>query len=169
MDEYLEFRKAKDDFFANDPHSPLTRKQKEDFQGLLYFPANKNLRLELELEQYPQIKTIQMQTNTGDIQEYERLGKVRFSIENTPVELTIYRSDSGYFMPFVDGLAGKETYPAGRYLEPEPLGGNLFLVDFNLAYNPYCAYNDRWSCPLTPPENRLKAPVRAGEKIFHHE
>jgi len=63
-------------------------------------------------------------------------------------------------------LANKETYPAGRYLEPESLGGGKFLVDFNIAYNPYCAYSDRWSCPLTPFENRLKVPIRAGEKIF---
>ena len=67
----------------------------------------------------------------------------------------------------VDSLAGKETYPAGRYLEPEALPGNRFFVDFNLAYNPYCAYNDDWSCPLTPVENWLPVPIRAGEKLFH--
>ena len=83
--------------------------------------------------------------------------------------MTIYTSDSGYFLPFVDGLAGKETYPAGRYLEPQALGEGRFLVDFNLAYNPYCAYSEHWSCPLTPFENRLKAPVRAGEKIYAAE
>ncbi len=70
-------------------------------------------------------------------------------------------------MPFVDSLANKETYGAGRYLEPEPTGQGKFRVDFNVAYNPYCAYNDRWSCPLTPFENRLKVPIRAGEGIFH--
>jgi uncharacterized protein (DUF1684 family) len=58
-----------------------------------------------------------------------------------------------------------ETYPAGRYLEPEGLPNGKFLIDFNMAYNPYCAYNDAWSCPLTPFENRLKVPIRAGEKI----
>ena len=63
---------------------------------------------------------------------------------------------NGFFLPFVDSAAGRETYPAGRYLEPEPLPGNRFLVDFNLAYNPYCAYNEMWSCPITPFENRLK-------------
>ncbi|MFN2197412.1 MAG: DUF1684 domain-containing protein, partial [Anaerolineales bacterium] len=65
----------------------------------------------------------------------------------------------------VDALAGQETYGAGRYLEPEELEDGRFLIDFNLAYNPYCAYNENWSCPLTPFENRLKVPVRAGEKI----
>jgi uncharacterized protein (DUF1684 family) len=108
-----------------------------------------------------------MQTTTGDIQEYERYGKFEFMVGDQPAELTIYSSDASYFLPFVDSLAGKETYPAGRYLEPEPLGNGRFRVDFNLAYNPYCAYNEYWSCPLTPFENRLKIPIRAGEKLFH--
>jgi hypothetical protein len=68
----------------------------------------------------------------------------------------------------VDSLASKETYPAGRYLDPQPIGDNRFMVDFNLAYNPYCAYNDYWSCPLTPFENHIKVPIRAGEKLFHN-
>jgi uncharacterized protein (DUF1684 family) len=109
-----------------------------------------------------------MQTSTGDVQAYERYGKFSFEVEGVPVELTIYYNETGYFLPFVDSLASKETYPAGRYLEPESLGKNRFRVDFNLAYNPYCAYNDYWSCPLTPFENRLKIPIRAGEKLFPH-
>jgi uncharacterized protein (DUF1684 family) len=66
----------------------------------------------------------------------------------------------------VDSLANTETYGAGRYLEPERLENGKYLVDFNLAYNPYCAYNDRYSCPLTPFENQIKVPIRAGEKTF---
>ncbi|HLE52058.1 MAG TPA: DUF1684 domain-containing protein, partial [Anaerolineales bacterium] len=85
------------------------------------------------------------------------------------VELTVYRDPHGYFLPFADALAGSETYGAGRYLEPEPAGKGKLLVDFNYAYNPYCAYNDQYSCPLTPWENRLKVPIRAGEKVFHEE
>ena len=82
------------------------------------------------------------------------------------MELTVFASGYGFFLPFVDNLAGSETYPAGRYLEPEPLPDGKYLIDFNQAYNPYCAYNEHWSCPLTPFENRLKVPIRAGEKIF---
>ena len=109
---------------------------------------------------------MQVQTSTGKFQVYQRWGRFRFQVDGQPAELTILFSDSGYFLPFVDSLAGKETYPAGRYLEPEPLGGGRFRIDFNLAYNPYCAYNDQWSCPLTPFENRIKVPIRAGEKLF---
>ena len=124
------------------------------------------LRL-VSLEEFPEKQSIEMQTTTGDIQVYVRYGLFHFNIDGLPAELTIYHSTDGYFLPFVDSLASKETYPAGRYLEPEPLGNNLFKVDFNLAYNPYCAYNEYWSCPLTPFENHLKVPIRAGEKLFH--
>jgi len=109
-----------------------------------------------------------MQTTTGDVQMYFRHGRFRFTVGGEEAELTIYRGEHGYFLPFVDSLNGGETYPAGRYLEPEELPGNRFLVDFNIAYNPYCAYNDAWSCPITPAENRLSIPIRAGEKIFHN-
>jgi uncharacterized protein (DUF1684 family) len=100
------------------------------------------------------------------VQRYHRYGRFTFEVDGQPAELTIFAGEHGYFLPFVDALANQETYGAGRYLEPEPLGGNRFRVDFNLAYNPYCAYNPNWSCPLTPFENRVKVEVRAGEKMF---
>lgn len=166
MDLYTQFRKEKDEFFARDPHSPLTREQKRSFQGLSYFPPSEAYRFELEIEEFADKTLVLIQTSTGDVQEYERYGRFRFLVQDQPAELTLYHSETGYFLPFVDSLAGVETYPAGRYLEPEPLGGRRFLLDFNFAYNPYCAYNENWSCPLTPPENRLKVPIPAGEKIF---
>lgn len=168
MTELDDFRKLKDDFFAHHPDSPLTEEQKRDFKGLKYFPENPALRLEVQIEEFPEKDTIEMQTSTGEIQVYQRFGRIRVTLEDQEAVLTIYTSESGYFLPFVDGLAGKETYPAGRYLEPQALGEGRFLVDFNLAYNPYCAYNDYWSCPLTPYENHLKVPIRAGEKLFHN-
>ena len=167
MDRLSEFRKSKDDFFARYHDSPLSAEQKRSFKGLKYFPEEPALRLEVQVEEFPVIDEISMQTTTGDVQAYQRFGRFHFSVEGQPAELTIYYNENGYFLPFVDSLAGKETYPAGRYLEPESLGKDRFLVDFNLAYNPYCAYNDLWSCPITPFENRLKVPIRAGEKIFH--
>lgn len=167
MSELDEFRAEKDDFFKTHPQSPLTREQKKEFKGLNYFPENDALRLEVKAEPLNDDKPMVMQTSTGGVQEYMRFGRFKFQVDGQEAELTIYQSDNGFFLPFVDSLAGKETYPAGRYLEPEPLPGNHFLVDFNVAYNPYCAYNEMWSCPITPGENRLKVPVRAGEKLFH--
>jgi uncharacterized protein len=167
MSELDEFRKEKDDFFGNHPQSPLTPEQKRGFTGLHYFPENEDLRLAVKVDLMPDEKPMQMQTTTGDVQVYVRYGKFQFDVDGQTAELTIYRGQHGFFLPFVDSLAGQETYPAGRYLEPESLPGDRFFVDFNLAYNPYCAYNEMWSCPITPPENRLKVPVRAGEKVFH--
>jgi len=161
-----QFRKEKDDFFKHYPDSPLTREQKKTFTGLRYFPENPDLALEVTVEVFPERQTIVMQTSTGDEQEYQRFGHFHFTVNGQEAALTLYATGHDYFLPFADSLAGKETYPAGRYLEPEPLGNGRFRVDFNTAYNPYCAYNDRWSCPLPPAENRLKVPIRAGEKIF---
>jgi uncharacterized protein (DUF1684 family) len=167
MNELTALRAGKDEFFSRDPQSPLTREQQREFKGLQYFEPDPGLRLEVQVEEFPQKDRIDMQTTTGDVQSYERYGRFRFTVEGQPAELTLFRGPHGFFLPFVDSLAGRETYPAGRYLEPEPLPGGRFLVDFNLAYNPYCAYNEAWSCPITPFENRIKVPVKAGEKLFH--
>jgi len=161
------FRTEKDEFFRRHHQSPLTAEQKRGFKGLNYFPESDALRLEVQVEPLNDSNPMLMQTSTGGVQEYTRFGKFKFQVDGEAVELTIYESENGFFLPFVDALAGKETYPAGRYLEPEPLPGNRFLVDFNIAYNPSCAYNEMWSCPITPAGNRLKVPVRAGEKLFH--
>ena len=166
MNELEDFRAEKDEFFKNHIQSPLTGEQKRAFNGLKYFPENEALRLEVQVERLNDTKPIVMQTTTGGVQEYVRYGRFKFQVDGQEAELTIYQSEHGFFLPFVDSLAGTETYPAGRYLEPEVLPGNRFLVDFNVAYNPYCAYNETWSCPITPAENRLRVPIRAGEQLF---
>lgn len=162
-------RREKDYFLRTDPHSPLTPEQRAQFRGLRYFPENPDLRLTVKVERFENPERITMQTSTGDVQEYERYGRFNVRSGGQHATLTIYRNEFGYFLPFADSLAGRETYPAGRYLEPEEHPDGTFVVDFNLAYNPYCAYNENWSCPLTPPENRLKIPIRAGEKVFLEE
>jgi hypothetical protein len=159
-------RLEKDAFFASDPQSPLTLEQKRTFVRLTYFPENTDLRLELAAEGDLRKERIDMQTSTGDVQAYERHCRLHFLVDGVRSELTIFEGPNGFFLPFIDSLAGIHSYPAGRYLEPEQLPGGRFLVDFNLAYNPYCAYNERWSCPITPSENRLVVPIRAGEKLF---
>jgi len=165
MTELEAFRKQKDTFFAEDAHSPLTTRQRKAFQGLQYFPENPDLRLEVDVQELQEKDTIEMQTSTGSVQAYTRYGKFKFNVEGQEAELTLYAYQNGFFLPFADSLAGEQTYGAGRYLEPEPLPNGRLLVDFNYAYNPYCAYNDLFSCPLTPFENRLHVPIRAGEKL----
>ena len=169
MTELTRIRAEKDDFFRTSPQGPLTPEQQRDFVGLRYFPEDPNLRMTLAVERFAKPESIRMQTSTGDVQSYQRFGRVSFDVDGQEASLTIYRNEHGYFLPFVDSLVGKETYGAGRYLEPEEQPDGKFLVDFNLAYNPYCAYNENWSCPITPAENRLKVPIRAGEKMFHEE
>ena len=166
MSDLDAFRKEKDAFFKSHPQSPLTREQKRAFTGLIYFPENPDLRLRVAVEPLETKETVQMQTSTGEVQTFEKYGRFKFTVEGQEAELTIYASDNGLFLPFADSLAGTETYGAGRYLEPEELGEGKLLVDLNLAYNPYCAYNPNWSCPIPPKENRLKVAVKAGEKVF---
>jgi uncharacterized protein (DUF1684 family) len=169
MSEVSEFRKAKDEYFKSGPGSPLTPEQKREFKGLKYFPENRAWRFELPLERYPQPERVQMQTSTGDTQEYLRVGQVHFKVNEAEAVLQVYESadnPGSFFVPFVDATAPEESYGAGRYLEPEEIHAGELLVDFNLAYNPYCAYNDKWSCPFPPPENRLKVRIEAGERKY---
>jgi len=161
-----EFRIQKDHFFEHDEHSPLTQEQRMGFNGLKYFPENPDLSFELEIHEFPEKKNIKIQTSTGDIQNYERFGKILFQVDGLDATLTVFSSHHGFFLPFVDAQAGKETYGAGRYLDPHLLPNGKLLVDFNHAYNPYCAYNDLYSCPLPPVENRLDVAIKAGEKNY---
>ena len=169
MSELTEFHKLKDDFFKNDPQSPLDLDQRHTFSGLYYYPDNPDLVFDVALAKAEKPEHVVMATSTGDEQEYIHVGQIRFSVKGDLASLQVYVSetDGGYFIPFVDATAPAETYGAGRYLEPEDLGGGRLHVDFNLAYNPYCAYNDSWSCPLPPGANRIAVRIEAGEKKFH--
>ena len=166
MTELEQFRHSKDEFFATDPNAPLTPEQRANFESLNYFDENPDLRLEIEVEPFEDQEQIQMQTSTGDVQTYVRYGRFKFEVEGEEAELTLYASQHGFFLPYVDSQAGEVTYGAGRYLDPTVLPDGKFLVDFNMGYNPYCAYNEMWSCPLPPAENRVKVAIKAGEKNF---
>jgi uncharacterized protein len=167
MSELDAFRAAKDRFFREHPNSPLTEEQRWTFAGLHYFPEDPALRLSLPVERFESPSTIVMPTSAGETRTYRRLGGVRFAIDGQDAALTLFADESGtLFLPFADALAGEETYGAGRYLDPAPLDDGRVLVDFNLAYNPSCAYNDGWSCPMAPAENRLRVAIRAGEQIY---
>lgn len=167
-----DYRKEKNDFFKYDYQSPLPIAGRRDFAGLHYYPENPALRLELPLEKPEVSKSALMQTSTGDVREYMHAGQIRFDVNGEEAILQVYIDDyDGYFIPFVDATAPDETYGAGRYLEPHDISGgvgaSVLSVDFNLAYNPFCAYDDRWSCPIPPRENRLQVRIEAGEKKFY--
>ncbi len=168
MSELTDFRGGKDHFVQHDPQSPLTNDQKATFGGLKYFDEEPSLKLTLQVQPYPEQDTIEMQTTTGGAASFVRWAKIAFSVDGAPAELTVYKDASldTFFLPFADSTSGDETYGAGRYVELEAQPDGTLLVDFNYAYNPYCAYNEAWTCPITPAENRLRVPIRAGERNF---
>src|SRR6266498_5637038 len=106
MNELTEFRAEKDEFFQEHSQSPLTPEQKRDFKGLEYFPENEVLRLEVEVERLFDQAPMQMQTSTGGVQIYVRHSRFKFEVDGQEAELTIYQNEGGYFLPFVDSLAG---------------------------------------------------------------
>lgn len=166
-----EFRAAKDAYYGSSHDSPLLAEQRASFHGLNYYPENPALAVAVQPDVFDEPELVELQTSTGEQASYLRWGTITFEAEGTPATLTLFRasSEDGFFLPFQDAGRGVETYGAGRYVEPELLPDGRVAVDFNYAYNPYCAYNDAWSCPLPPPENRLNVHLRAGEKVFHSE
>jgi len=170
MTELEDTRKQKDEFFKSDSHSPLSTEQKRAYEGLSYYPENRALRFDAKVKPFAEHEHVQMQTSTGGMQNYLKYGTFEFQVDGQPAMLTVYVSEDGdAFVPFVDATSGPETYGAGRYLELEHHGDNRFHVDFNMAYNPWCAYSPEFSCPIPPRENRIPVPIRAGEKNFHQD
>ena len=157
----------KDEFFARGTDSPLNDAQRRTFAGLRYFDPDPALRVEAVLERPDTSEYEDIQTSDGQIQHLPRAGTLRLRIGDREVALAAYDQGHELFIPFRDGTSGDETYGAGRYVEAHPIGHDRYEVDFNTAYNPYCAYNEDWSCPLPPRENWLDIPIRAGERSFH--
>jgi uncharacterized protein len=166
--ELAQFRAEKDEFYQYDHHSPLTPDQKRDFKGLAYFSENSALVIKARIDRNVQPGTIQMETTKGEKQAFRRYGVVRFEVDGQPAQVTLYASEGSshdLFLPFRDATSGKQSYGAGRYLDLHAHGDEV-VVDFNYAYNPNCAYNPDWNCPLPPAENWLKVAILAGEMKF---
>ena len=165
--ELKEFRADKDAFYAHDHRSPLTPAPQRIFKALPYFSENNDLVIKSKIDRNVRPDVVRMETTKGTEQSDRRYGIVHFEVEGQPAEVTLYASDSSrnLFLPFRDATSGKETYGAGRYLDIEARGDEV-VIDFNYAYNPYCAYNADWNCPLPPAENWIKVPIRAGELTF---
>jgi uncharacterized protein (DUF1684 family) len=166
-------RKKKDLYFRSDENSPIPSKDRAGFKGLNYFPENSGLRFQVRLIRYSHPEPVRLGTNTGEIRDALRYGYISFQIPGKTYQLQAYRTmediQSGgknLFVPFRDTTAGKETYGTGRYLDFEENTSGLYDLDFNRAYNPYCAYANSYSCPLPPPENHLGIAIEAGEKVY---
>jgi uncharacterized protein (DUF1684 family) len=166
MDDLAEVRAEKNHFFKKSLNSPLTADQQARFDQLNYFDPAPELSFELDPIEFPTKESVRIQTSTGQVRSYVRWGQLKFAVRGEAVTLTLYAvpGQSAFFLPFMDGTTGTQTYGAGRYVEVERLPNGKAHLDFNMAYNPYCAYNAQWSCPLVPAENRVSVSIEAGEK-----
>ncbi len=167
MTDISAFRERKDEYFLRAPDSPIPSAHRPAFNGLDYYDEDPALAMRLELRPADG-GAVTVQTSDGQERVYTRDATISFSVAGEPVSLTLYGTDhnDGYFLPFRDATSGDETYGAGRYIDVSPAADGMVTVDFNLAYNPYCAYNGGYSCPLPPVENWLVVPIRAGERDY---
>ena len=167
----VRFREGKDVFFRRDPDSPLGLEDRRSFSGLKYFEPDPAYRFELELRRLPSLQSLIMGTSKGTRQLFNRMGKFDFAVDGKQMALRAYQSaervEASLFVPFRDATSGKESYGAARYLDLEVQHDDRYALDFNYAYNPYCAYSEDYVCPLPPQENWLTVPIRAGEKTYH--
>ncbi|MFB6095134.1 MAG: DUF1684 domain-containing protein [Halodesulfurarchaeum sp.] len=166
-------RRQKEQYFAESPRSPIPPAQQEDFPGLEYYPVDEDLRFELPLDEHDEKESLVVETTTGNEREYLRWGEFNFEVDGTTLTLQAYKGDPDedrLWVPFRDETNGEETYGAGRYLDLEPdhhrVEDDGWVLDFNQAYNPTCAYNEAYECPLIPTENWLDVRIEAGEKDY---
>jgi hypothetical protein len=166
------FRAEKDAFFKSAHGSPIPVAEREAFTGLPYYPVDPSLRFENRvLEPYTgtEPSNFQIPTSDGRLRAAHRAGVLTFDVDGQRQTLTAYTFDGAdnepIFVPFLDPTSGTETYGAGRYLDLEPEDDGTYTLDFNLAYHPSCVYDIRFSCPLTPAENRLPIRIEAGERL----
>ncbi|NOX88511.1 MAG: DUF1684 domain-containing protein [Calditrichaeota bacterium] len=172
--EWLKFRAENDSLFKYADWSPLTEEDRKNFTGLEYFDYDSSWRFTLTLHVYPNPESITITgTKKGDFRPALRYGYFEFSPNGVPCRLEVLKilpqspaEKAHLFLGFWDETSGKETYGGGRYIDLKPVGENRFIVDFNYAYNPYCAYSDRYSCAIPPLSNRLPVAVRVGEKKY---
>jgi len=169
-------RRAKREHFRDSPRSPLPASMRGDaFPGLDYFEPDPAYRFVLPLHEHDETETVTVETTADGEQTYRRWGEFRFEVDGEAATLQAYRPADGadrFWVPFRDATSGDETYGAGRYLDLEPDRDRVdgeWVVDFNVAYNPTCAYNHAYECPLVPGENWLDVPIRAGERDFPGE
>lgn len=175
FDHIAEHRKEKHAEFKSEK-SPLTPEDKKKFKGLNYYAPDLSYRVNAKFIRNERPMLFKMKTTTTRLPEYQKYADVVFTLQGTEYKLEVYQSidlmkkkeyEDYLFIPFTDETNGKETYEVGRYLELRFPEGDEVTLDFNLCYNPYCAYGGKYSCPIPPEVNHLPIEIRAGEKKFH--
>jgi uncharacterized protein (DUF1684 family) len=162
-----EARAVKDKTFREEPE-PIPRDKVNVLLPLRYYPPDPSYSAPAELKLANERPVFEMPTSTGKLRRMERVGVLEFLLRGQPMSLAAFVEEGQplelLFVPFADLTTGKETYPAGRYLEIRPTSTGFYNIDFNAAFNPTCAYNAEYDCPYPPPSNRLKVEIKAGEK-----
>ena len=170
------WRNVRDDLFRTHAQSPVPRESRTGFGGLDYFAYDAAWRITAEVVPM-ESREISIGASGGDTVRFDRFAQARFAVDGEPETLDLYWLEGyggGLFLPFADATSGSETYGAGRYLLDTVKGADLgssdegLVLDFNFSYNPSCAYDPQWVCPLAPAANRLRVPVRAGERFGDH-
>jgi uncharacterized protein (DUF1684 family) len=165
-------RAAKDRMFRTSAESPLLPDQRATFAGLPYFPFDASHRVPASLVHDPDTtgRVIELTTSGAELRRMRRVGTLKFVLAGEALQLTAFadadaRTVDELFVPFGDLTNGTDSYQGGRYLELRRTPTGLYDLDFNLAYHPYCVFNPTYICPVPPRENRLRVPIRAGEKL----
>ncbi|WP_309640508.1 DUF1684 domain-containing protein [Flavobacterium sp.] len=162
--------------FANPSESPLTEKDLKYFKSLDFYPISDKFVIEARFIKTENEKAFKMKTSTKRLPEYKKYGELHFMIDGKKLKLNVYQDielakkpgfEDYLFLPFSDLSCGKESYIGGRYIDMRFPKYDTVLIDFNTAYNPYCAYNHKYSCPIVPLENDLNVAILAGVKKFH--
>ena len=171
-EELIDTREEKDDFFDEHPQSPIPPEKRDDFDGLSYFDPDAAYRVTATVEAHDEPEAVELETTAGPSQRYLRTMTLHFSVDDEETSLAVYQQDgqASLFVPFRDKTTGQQSYENGRYLELHPdrrlSDGDEIVLDFNLAYSPFCAYSETFSCPLPPEENWLDVLVPAGERTW---
>ena len=171
-----DFRAERHREFSDPSKSPLEQTEVAGFKGLNYFDINPKYRVQARFERTPNEKKFNMPTSSGITKVYLKYGQLRFNLAGSEQVLGVYQSEAlaqtekykNYLLiPFTDATNGKTTYGGGRYIDFEIPASAVVTLDFNLAYNPSCAYSSRFNCPIPPRANRLKTQINAGEKSYN--
>jgi len=161
--------------FKDASKSPLKSKDLKAFNGLDFFPYDSLFKVKAQLKRTPEAKWFQMTTTTDRLSKERVYGIISFSIKDQEFQLKVYQGEEEMntpgnedflFLPFLDLTNGESTYGGGRYINLRIPPGDMIEIDFNEAYNPYCVYNEKYSCPIVPRENFLNLEVTAGLKMF---
>lgn len=171
-----EFQEELNRDYADSTKSPLTEADLKVFKELDFFPINEKFIVKAQFKRTKKAKVFKMKTSTSRTPEYKKYGELYFTIDGKEYQLNVYQSidlskkeeyKDYLFLPFSDLTNGKESYIGGRYIDMKIQDAKVWEIDFNKAYNPYCAYNHKYSCPIVPLENDLDVAILAGVKKFH--